>query len=99
CVSVCPVGRAVIRELTAVGSLLVVALLVALLLAGAAATRYALGRDMASLKAAPTPGDPVGPAGRPGLRMNPRSGGGKVERFGLVEEPRRRGIEPIVLAP
>jgi diacylglycerol kinase family enzyme len=31
--------------------------------------------------------------------MNPRSGGGKVERFGLVDEARRRGIEPIVLEP
>jgi diacylglycerol kinase family enzyme len=31
--------------------------------------------------------------------MNPKSGGGKVERFNLVEEARRRGIEPVVLAP
>jgi diacylglycerol kinase family enzyme len=31
--------------------------------------------------------------------MNPRSGGGKVERFHLVEEARRRGIDPVVLAP
>jgi diacylglycerol kinase family enzyme len=31
--------------------------------------------------------------------MNPKSGGGKVERFDLVEEARRRGIEPVVLAP
>src|SRR4029453_13165719 len=64
-------AAAVILELTAVGSLLVVALLVALLLAGAAATRYALGRDMASLKGAPTPGAPVGPAARPGLFVDP----------------------------
>ena len=31
--------------------------------------------------------------------MNPRSGGGKVERFHLVQEARRRGIEPVVLGP
>ena len=31
--------------------------------------------------------------------MNPRSGGGKVERFALVEECRRRGIEPMILEP
>jgi hypothetical protein len=31
--------------------------------------------------------------------MNPKSGGGKVERFNLVEEARRRGIDPVVLAP
>ena len=35
--------------------------------------------------------------GRPVLIMNPRSGGGKVARFHLPDECRRRGIEPIVL--
>jgi diacylglycerol kinase family enzyme len=65
----------------------------------AAATRYALGRDIKSLKSGPKPGEPVGPAQRPVLLMNPRSGGGKVERFGLVEEARRRGIEPVVIGP
>ena len=34
---------------------------------------------------------------RPVLLMNPWSGGGKVERFDLVSEARRRGIEPILL--
>ena len=53
-----------ILQLVAVGSLPVVALLVVLVLIGAAATRYALGRDMASLKNAPTPGDPVDAAAR-----------------------------------
>jgi Diacylglycerol kinase catalytic domain len=67
--------------------------------AGAAAARYALGRDIKSLKSGPKPGEPVGPAQRPVLLMNPRSGGGKVERFALVEETRRRGIEPVVLGP
>jgi diacylglycerol kinase family enzyme len=33
------------------------------------------------------------------LLMNPRSGGGKVKRFNLVEEAQFRGIEPIVLRP
>ena len=31
--------------------------------------------------------------------MNPRSGGGKVVSFDLIDEARRRGIEPVVLAP
>ena len=31
------------------------------------------------------------------LLMNPKSGGGKVERFDLVAEARRRGIEPVLL--
>jgi diacylglycerol kinase family enzyme len=72
--------------------------LVLVAIAGAAA-RYALGRDLRSLQSSPTPGTPVGPAVRPVLLMNPKSGGGKVERFGLVEEARRRGITPVVLQP
>jgi len=79
--------------------LLLILVLVALVGIAGAATRYALGRDMASLKSGPTQGTAVGPAVHPVLLMNPRSGGGKVERFGLVEEARRRGIEPIVLEP
>jgi diacylglycerol kinase family enzyme len=35
--------------------------------------------------------------GRKVLIMNPKSGGGKVETFGLVDEARRRDIDPIVL--
>ena len=35
----------------------------------------------------------------PTLLMNPRSGGGKAEKFQLAEEARARGIEPIVLQP
>jgi diacylglycerol kinase family enzyme len=34
---------------------------------------------------------------RPVLFFNPRSGGGKAERFGLAKEARDRGIEPIEL--
>jgi diacylglycerol kinase family enzyme len=33
------------------------------------------------------------------LLMNPKSGGGKVERFHLADEARQRGIEPIELRP
>jgi diacylglycerol kinase family enzyme len=36
---------------------------------------------------------------RPVLFFNPKSGGGKAERFKLAEEARRRGIEPIELTP
>jgi diacylglycerol kinase family enzyme len=46
----------------------------------------------------PLSGSPPRPA-RPVLLMNPKSGGGKVERFALVEECRRRGIEPVLLQP
>jgi diacylglycerol kinase family enzyme len=33
------------------------------------------------------------------LLINPHSGGGKAERFGLAQECRARGIEPVVLRP
>ncbi|HET6729930.1 MAG TPA: diacylglycerol kinase family protein [Jiangellaceae bacterium] len=79
--------------------LLLILVLVVLVGVAGAATRYALGSDMATLKSGPTPGVDVGPAARPVLLMNPWSGGGKVEQFGLVQEARRRGIEPIVLEP
>ena len=41
----------------------------------------------------------VAPTARPVLFVNPRSGGGKAERFRLVDEARDRGIEPIELGP
>jgi len=43
---------------------------------------------------------PLAPAARPeraSLFYNPKSGGGKAERFSLAEEARARGIEPIEL--
>jgi diacylglycerol kinase family enzyme len=36
---------------------------------------------------------------RPVLFVNPRSGGGKAERFRLADEARTRGIEPVELGP
>ena len=74
-------------------------LLVLLALLGVALVlaRYALGRDVRSLKRMETPGKPV-PAARHGvLIMNLKSGGGKAEKFHLVDECRARGIEPVVL--
>jgi diacylglycerol kinase family enzyme len=97
--AVLALAAAVVLILAAAGGLLVIGLVVALILVSAAATRHALGRDIKSLKSSPTPGAAVGPAARPVLLMNPKSGGGKVERFNLVEVARRRGIEPVVLAP
>jgi diacylglycerol kinase family enzyme len=97
--AVLALATAVVLLFAAAGGVLVLGLVVALLLLGAAATRHALGRDIKSLKSSPTPGTAVGPAARPVLLMNPKSGGGKVERFNLVEEARRRGVEPVVLAP
>ncbi len=39
------------------------------------------------------------PRSDPVLFFNPRSGGGKAERFSLADEARARGIEPIELKP
>ena len=67
-----------------------------------AAARFALltPRPGPSLRDTPGPRDPITarPA-HPVLLMNLRSGGGKAERFDLVGECRRRGIESIVLTP
>jgi diacylglycerol kinase family enzyme len=80
------------------GPLSLVVRLVPLLLAVALA-RFALGRDVRDLKQSETPGVPVGPATQGVLIMNLKSGGGKAERFHLVDECRKRGIEPVVLEP
>ena len=48
---------------------------------------------------APAPPPPAPAARHPVLLMNPRSGGGKVERFDLVDRCMRAGIKPIVLTP
>ena len=42
---------------------------------------------------------PVSTARRPVLLVNPKSGGGKAERFDLAGECARRGVESVVLRP
>ena len=71
------------------GSPLVDLLVVAGLLVSVAAARATLVVHV-DLPSAPAPRQPV-------LFFNPRSGGGKAERFALAEEARKRGIEPIEL--
>jgi diacylglycerol kinase family enzyme len=81
------------------GYLLSLLVRVALLGVALVLARYALARDVRSLKQSETPGTPV-PAARGGvLIMNLKSGGGKAEKFHLVGECRARGIEPLVLQP
>jgi diacylglycerol kinase family enzyme len=63
----------------------------------AAATRFAQGTDVKTLQRVRVSGEPAPVLRNPVLIMNPWSGGGKVERFGLVEESRRRGVEPVLL--
>ena len=81
-------------------SVIVLVLLVVILGAADFTARYALRLDPASLRASQPAGcRTVDAPDHPVLLMNPKSGGGKVERFHLVEEARRRGIEPVVLGP
>ncbi|HYI38296.1 MAG TPA: diacylglycerol kinase family protein [Thermoleophilaceae bacterium] len=73
------------------GSLFAQLLVVAGLLVSLAAARTAL-EIRVTLPAASAPSRPV-------LFFNPRSGGGKAERFALAIEARERGIEPVELTP
>ena len=73
------------------GTRLVDLLVVAGLLVTLAASRAALAVHV-ELPSASAPRRPV-------LFFNPRSGGGKAERFSLATEARTRGIEPIELKP
>ncbi len=61
------------------------------------AAQHATKRLPTSLTAADLAA-PHPPAEHPVLIMNRWSGGGKVDRFNLVQECRDRGIEPVVLA-
>ena len=84
---------AVLLALASGNYLLWVLALVITTLAGAVAFRKEIAGAVANRWR------PVPPARHAVLLMNPKSGGGKVEKFGLVDEARKRGIEPIVLAP
>ncbi len=80
-------------------SILDLAVVVALAALAIAPVRYALGTDKRTLREHPPPGVRAPAPLRPVLIMNPKSGGGKVGKFRLVEESRDRGIEPVVLEP
>ena len=64
---------------------------IVLLLVAVALARFALGRDLRTLKEADIPGAHVPPAARGVLIMNLKSGGGKAERFHLEDECRSGG--------
>jgi diacylglycerol kinase family enzyme len=81
------------------GVVVLVVLLLLLALFGLAA-RYALERTGTTAVGAASGGaGRVGAVQGPVLILNLKSGGGKAERFDLVAEARKRGIEPIVLHP
>jgi diacylglycerol kinase family enzyme len=86
-------GGVLLLDLHAVGRIVGVVVLV---LASLVAARVAL-HDVLVAPSFTT--EPVAPAGRGVLLMNPRSGGGRVRRFDLENEARARGIAPVVMRP
>jgi diacylglycerol kinase family enzyme len=92
---------AMIVNIVGAEGLLGVSLLVRIagLVLAVALANYALGDTVQALTRTGTSGTPVPPAVRGVLFMNLKSGGGKAERFHLVDECTRRGIEPVVLEP
>jgi diacylglycerol kinase family enzyme len=70
----------------------------ALVLFGLAA-RYAVRNHPESAPNVHRYAQPAGPAEHGVLIINPKSGGGKAERFNLAEEAKKRRIEPLVLGP
>jgi diacylglycerol kinase family enzyme len=79
-------------------ALAVIAAVVGLLVLCNVAARIAFSQEAAGVSARPT-GRRVARAQQGVLLMNPRSGGGKVARFQLLEEARSRGVEAVVLNP
>jgi len=77
--------------LVASGHPLLQALAIGALMLGCALARAAFAQPV-RLPPAPAPRRPV-------LFYNPKSGGGKAERFALAREARARGIEPVELRP
>ena len=72
---------------------------VALVVVALALARYALSwRALRAGEVIPA-GDAVPAARYPVLIMNPKSGGGKVERFHMIDEARKRAIESVMLNP
>jgi diacylglycerol kinase family enzyme len=71
------------------GSLLANVLVIGTFVVATLAARTAF-RASVDLPTVPRPADPV-------MFYNPKSGGGKAERFHLADECRKRGIEPIEL--
>ena len=102
--------RGAARIAAAVVAVIALAVFLVVMIASESVRILAVGLGLAALSViaagyALTSAASVGDAERapraqhPVLLMNPRSGGGKVERFGLVELCRQRGIEPYVLRP
>ena len=72
---------------------------IVVLVVAVALAKYTLGTAVGALKQSETEAAAVPAATRGVLFMNLNPGGGKAERFHLVDECTNRGIQPVVLAP
>ena len=75
------------------------ALVIVLSAASVGLARHALRRDAQAVRAGVAQQVSAARPDYPVLIMNPKSGGGKAERFHLADECRKRGIEPVLLEP
>ncbi|EWT01926.1 diacylglycerol kinase [Intrasporangium oryzae NRRL B-24470] len=102
--------RGSVRVAAAVLAVIALAVFVAVILASQSGRVLAVGLALGAISTvaagyalAPEPGlveaESAPRARHAVLIMNPRSGGGKVERFGLVDLCRQRDVEPHVLGP
>lgn len=93
--AVCAVAALLALLIVSWHGVLLIVVLLSLLATFGASARYALSRTDET-----TVGVVVSRGGQAAaLIVNPKSGGGKAERFALADEARRRDVEPIVLAP
>ncbi|WP_243762420.1 diacylglycerol kinase family protein [Streptomyces sp. Tu 3180] len=91
----CVVAPLTVLALYAVGGMLLpAALSMALWVLAVGAARAALAPERAGRGHGPVPAPPPG---RPWALMNPRSGGGKVDRFRLVDRAREAGVRVVLL--
>ena len=71
--------------------------LIAVLVLFGFTARYAVRNAITAEQMARRHARPADPARKGVVIINPKSGGGKAERFNLPEEARKRGVEPLLL--
>ena len=92
-------GLAALLLQLGLGGLLFLSLLFGVLTVFGTAARYAVRHDHPTLHSI-TRSASCAPAARTGvLIINPKSGGGKAQRFNLLEEARRRNLQTVLLEP
>ncbi len=92
-------GLAAVLLQLGLGGLLMLSVLFGVLTVFGTAARYAVRHDHPALQTVTRSAACAPPARSGVLIINPKSGGGKAQRFNLVEEARSRNVETVLLAP